>query len=204
MEGGIPERKIAIKPNAVHPDPGVGNGKGNFALYVGRLSSEKGIDVLIESWPKAPSRPPLIVVGDGPLLSLVTQAASKWPDIRWVGRKSLEEVHELMRAASFLVVPSRVYEGFPRTIVESFAAGTPVMASAHGAMPHLIEHERTGLLFRPADADDLAAKVAWAHANPEKLAAMRGNARAEYELKYGAERNVRLLLDIYDRARRAA
>jgi glycosyltransferase involved in cell wall biosynthesis len=204
IDGGLPENKILIKPNTVHPDPGAGDGTGGFGLYVGRLSPEKGIDTLIQAWGKLGGRATLKVAGDGPLAPEVARAASRHSGIEWLGRQSSQEVQKLMKSAAFLLFPSKVYEGFPRAIVESFAAGTPVIASNHGAMAHLIDDHDDGLLFRPADADDLAEKVRWAFANSQKLNEMRGAARATYELKYSAGRNVRLLLDIYDKARKAA
>ena len=83
------------------------------------------------------------------------------------------------------------------TIAEAYACGTPVLASRLGAMQEIVHDGCTGLHFTPGDADDLAKKVEWAWAHPEEMRAMGRNARAEYELKYSAERNYNLLLAIY-------
>ena len=94
-----------------------------------------------------------------------------------------------MLNAAFVVVPSRVYETFGRVAVEAFACGTPVIASRLGALAEIVADGRTGLHFTPGDAADLAAKVAWAWAHPEEMAAMGRRARAEYEARYTPERN---------------
>jgi len=200
IEGGLPADKIAVKPNFVHPDPGSGEGRGGFALFVGRLSQEKGLDTLLAAWERLQGRVPLKIVGDGPLASEVAAAAERLDGVEWLGRMPREEVLGLMKQASFLVLPSKVYENFPMTIAEAFATGLPVVASDLGAMASLIDHERTGLHFRPGDAEDLAAKVEWMLSHPKALDQMRKEARAEYEAKYTAERNYRMLMEIYARA----
>ncbi len=200
IEGGLPADKIAVKPNFVHPDPGSGEGRGGFALFVGRLSQEKGLDTLLAAWERLQGRVPLKIVGDGPLASEVAAAAERLDGVEWLGRKPREEVLDLMKQASFLIFPSRGYEGFPMTIAEAFATGLPVVASNLGAMASLIDHERTGLHFRPGDEEDLAAKVEWMLSHPEALDQMRKETRAEYEAKYTAERNYRMLMEIYARA----
>ncbi len=197
IQGGLPAEKIVVKPNFVDPDPGVGSGNGGYALYVGRISVEKGIDILLEAWSKLSIPVPLKIVGDGPLRDLVVQATRRFDHIEWLGRKPMSEVHELMGEAMFLVFPSKWYETFGRVAIEAFAKGTPVIASKIGAIAELIDHMHTGLHFQPSEPEDLAAKVDWALANPQKLALMRGEARAEYEAKYTAEINYQQLIDIY-------
>ena len=197
IQGGLPAEKIVVKPNFVDPDPGVGSGSGGYALYVGRISVEKGIDVLLEAWEKLSMPVPLKIVGDGPLADLVVQATKRFASIEWLGRRPMSEVHKLMGEAMFLVFPSKWYETFGRVAIEAFAKGTPVIASKIGAMVELINDEHTGLHFQPSVPEDLAAKVEWALANPQKLALMRGEARAEYEAKYTAEINYQQLIDIY-------
>ena len=200
IEGGLPADKIAVKPNFVHPDPGPGEGRGGFALFVGRLSPEKGLDTLLAAWEQLQGRAPLKIVGDGPLASEVAAAVQRLEGVEWLGRKPREEVLDLMKQASFLVMPSKVYENFPMTIAEVFATGLPVVASNLGAMATLIDNERTGLHFQPGNPEDLAAKIEWLLSHPEALARMRKEARAEYEAKYTAERNYQMLMGIYQRA----
>lgn len=200
IQAGFPPEKLVVKPNFVHPDPGVGSGKGGYALFVGRLSPEKGIGTLLKAWENLGGRVPLKIVGDGPLAEEVRRAAERMPGVEWLGRKAPDEVYALMGEAAFLVFPSEWYEGFPRVIAEAFAKGLPVLATALGAQGTIIEDGRTGLLFRPGDPEDLAAQVAWLWEHPKELARMRQEARREYEEKYTAERNYQLLMEIYGQA----
>lgn len=201
IEGGFPANKIVVKPNFVHPDPGTGEGQGGYALFVGRLSAEKGLDTLLAAWEQLGAKIPLKIVGDGPLASWVVQTAKRLPQIEWLGRRPVEEVYALMGEAMVVIFPSQWYETFGRVAVEAFAKGTPVIAANIGAIAELIEHGRTGLHFRPGDSEDLAAKVEWALAHPGELACMRRSARTEFEAKYTAKENYRRLMEIYTLAR---
>lgn len=204
IEGGLPAEKIVVKPNFVHPDPGMGQGKGGFALYVGRLSVEKGLDTLLAAWEKLDQPIPLKIVGDGPLADQVIDATKRLPQVEWLGRKPMTEVHALMGDAMFLVFPSKWYETFGRVAIEAFAKGTPVVAANIGAIAELVDAGRTGLLFQPGNADDLAAKVCWLLDNPTTIAQMRQEVRIEFEAKYTAEKNYQRLMDIYTQAQAAS
>jgi glycosyltransferase involved in cell wall biosynthesis len=200
VEGGIPAAKLVLKPNFVFPDPGPGSGKGGYALFIGRLVHEKGVEVLLDAWKRIGNRVPLKIIGDGPLAPLLSKAADGGGGITWLGSKSLPDTHEILKEAAFLVFPSIWYEALPRTIVDSFAVGTPVLASDVGAMSRLVADGRTGRHFRTGDPNDLAEKALWLAGQPKELAAMRSAAREEYRLKYTAERNYGMLMDAYQRA----
>jgi glycosyltransferase involved in cell wall biosynthesis len=194
IEGGLRASQIVAKPNFVSPDPGVGRGSTGHALFAGRLSAEKGIGVLASAWKEVPHIP-LLVAGDGPL------AGTEWPKgATWIGRQPRERILELMREARVLIVPSVCYETGPLAVLEAFACGLPVIASNLGSMAEIVAHERTGLLFNPGDAGDLARKVRWAFEHPEAMQAMRAAARREFEEKYTAERNYKMLIGIYEAA----
>ena len=194
IEGGLPASRIVVKPNFVSPDPGVGAGSGEYALFVGRLSAEKGIAVLASAWREL-SQIPLIVAGDGPLAEI------EWPcGANWIGRQPREKILALMREARVLIVPSVCYETGPLAILEAFACGLPVIASNLGSMAEMVTHQRTGLLFNPGDAADLARKVRWAFEHPDAVEGMRAAARREFEEKYTAETNYKMLIGIYEEA----
>ena len=199
IEGGLPAEKIVVKPNFVHPDLSPGEGRGGYALFVGRLSLEKGLDTLFKAWESLGSKITLKIVGDGPLAQQVAESVAKGSEIEYLGYRPLTEVYELMGEAAFLVFPSEWYEGQPRTIIESFAVGTPVVASNLGAMSTLVSPGRTGFHFRPGDSGDLVAQVEWALAHPDELARMRREARAEFEAKYTAQENYLRLKEIYEK-----
>lgn len=200
VESGIPKQRIMVKPNFVYPDPGSGEGGGGYALFVGRLSPEKGVETMLRAWELLDGKIPLKIVGDGPLAGRVSRAAGNLPGIEWLGRRPVGEVYELMGEAEMLVFPSEWYETFGRVAAEAFAKGTPVVAAEIGAIAELVEHKCTGLLFRPGDPEDLVARVEWISAAREEREKMRQNARAEFEKNYTAEENYRRLMGVYKTA----
>jgi glycosyltransferase involved in cell wall biosynthesis len=200
VDGGLPAEKVMVKPNFVHPSPATGLGEGGYALFVGRLSGEKGLSTLLAAWKQLAAEIPLKIAGDGPLADTVRSATKTIPGIEWLGSVPREQVMALMQRAWLLIFPSIVYETFGMSIVEAFAAGLPVVASNLGVMASLVRHGQTGLHFRAGDADDLVAQLRWARSNPARVQEMRQRARAEFEMKYTAERNHEMLMDIYKRA----
>lgn len=200
VEGGLPADKIAIKPNFAYPDPGAGKGKGGHAVFVGRLSAEKGLDTLLKAWRYLGGDVSLKLLGDGPMATAVQDAAAKDSSIQWLGHVSREAVYGLVGEAAFLVLPSRCYENFSMTIVEAFAKGTPVIVPKLGAMAAIVDDGRTGLHFRPGDPADLAAKVRQILADPLGLARMRRAARLEFDRNFTADANHKSLMAIYEQA----
>jgi len=200
IESGLAAEKLVVKPNFVDPDPGIGTGSGGYALFVGRLSAEKGTRTLLQAWRSVGERLPLLVVGDGPLGPDVAAAAGETPGVTWLGKRTPNEIAPLLREATCLVFPSECYETFGRVIVEAFATGTPVVAAGHGAAAELVANGITGVHFRPGDAADLAAKVLHLNSQPALLSAMRAAARSDFEHRFTADVNYRLLLAIYQRA----
>ena len=122
------------------------------------------------------------------------------PGVEQLGPQSSDAVFDRMRTARALILPSICYENFPRTLVEAYACGLPVIASRLGAMAALVQQGQTGLLFNPGDAADLARVLAWALAHPEELARMGQQARRQYELELTGASNYRQLLNIYEEA----
>lgn len=198
VQGGLPAQKIAFKTNFLYPVPEIGSGSGNFALFVGRLAPEKGTNVMLEAWKQLGNKIPLKIVGDGPLAPQVAAAAQNIPGVEWLGRKPLGEVYELMRNASFLVIPSEWYETFGRVGIEALATGTPLLVSNIGALAELVESDSNGLLFDPGNSEDLAAKANSLIDNPQQLAQMRYEARRSFEAKYLAADNYQRLMEIYN------
>ena len=197
VEGGLPAEKIMVKSNFLLSDPGAGGG-GCYAVFIGRFSEEKGIEIVMRAWEKLASDIPLKVVGDGPLKLRVEEAAKRIPKVKVLGWRRHAEVLDILGNAEFLIFPSTWYEGQSMVIIESFSKGTPVIGSRLGSIAELIKDGRTGLLFNPGDPEDLAAKVDWALAHRAELSSMRAQARLEYETKYSAEQNFQRLMEIYE------
>ena len=198
IRGGLPAARIVVKPN-FRADPGpppAATGSRAGGLFVGRLSQEKGLDTLAAAWRGLDV--PLDVIGDGPIAERIRSQAP--PALRMLGAKDGDTVAAAMARAAFLVMPSIWYEGFPMVLVEAYAAGLPVIASRMGSMAELVVDRETGLLFNPGDPADLADKVRWAVANPDRMAAMGEAARQRYTDLYTPARNYQQLLTIYREA----
>jgi len=201
IEGGIPGKKVVEKPNFISSDPGIGSNEGTYAIFVGRLSHEKGVLTMLEAWKELGHLIPLKVVGVGPLHNSVIEIYNGLPGIEFLGRRSRDEVFELMKSASVLIFPSECYENLPMTILEAYAVGLPVIASDIGSMKSLVLEGLTGIHFMPGNIKDLSEKLKWLLNHPEELSQMRLLARKEYENKYTATKNHQQLMEIYSMAR---
>lgn len=200
VAGGLPAERLVVKPNFLTSDVEPGDGRGHNALFVGRLSEEKGIEVLLAAWQKLTTPVRLTIVGDGPLAGQVAAAASRDARITWLGRLPPAEVYAQIREAAFLVLPSTCYENFPKTIVEAYAHGTPVIASGHGSLTELVAPGINGFTFRAGDASDLATTVTgFPLQGPERLR-LRAQARETFVEHFTAAENWRQLRQIYELA----
>jgi glycosyltransferase involved in cell wall biosynthesis len=199
IEGGLPADRIVVKPNFVLPDPGLGTGSRDYAIFVGRLVDLKGVPTMLAAWKRLSKPIPLVIAGDGPYRPQLEAelAGNGLSAVQYRGRLSRPETLAAIQGAKFLIFPSEWYEGFPVTIAESFACGTPVIASRLGSMPDIVADGRTGLHFEAGNADDLAQKVEWAWSNGGEIETMSRAARAEFEARYTADRNYEQLIDIY-------
>lgn len=144
LQAGFPPERVLVKPNFAWPAPRR-QGPGEWFLYLGRLSSEKGLSVLFKAW--RPSLGRLLVAGDGPEADRLREVAPA--GIEMLGFIAPADVSSLLSGARALVVPSIWYEGHPRGILEAYAAGVPVIASRIGALPEAVEEGSTGFLVPP-------------------------------------------------------
>lgn len=205
VQAGYPEELLLVKPHFVAEpaDYRLGGG-GDYALYVGRLSPEKGIDVLLDAWRQVGARIGLRIVGSGPLEQRVRAEAVSNSSITFLGQKPRDQVFELMRNALFLVVPSVSYETFGLVAIESLSVGTPVIASNVGALPEVVLDGNNGFLFERGNSKSLASAVDLAVGILTGDNKMRERARASFESRYSTSANYGILMRVYDIARARA
>lgn len=198
---GWPADRIVVKPNFLESDPGPRDQSGDYAVFIGRLSPDKGVGTLIQAWEGLPQRYPLQIIGDGDLRGeLEAKVRERGLNVTFRGHLSREESISTLKRARFLVMPSRGYETFGMVIVEAFACGIPAVASRLGAMQEIVRDCVTGLHFTPGDSTDLAQKIEWAWNNPLEIDAMGREGRREYEERYTAKKNYEMLMQVYKEA----
>lgn len=200
IQGGFPPEKVSVKPNFI-ADPFLKNQRvqqRSGALFVGRLSHEKGLVTLMNAW-RAIKNLPLRIAGDGPLQERVTAMDSH--QAIFLGWQPPESISQEMSQASFLIFPSECYENFPLVLVEAFAHGLPIVAPRLGAMSEIVEDGKTGLLFTSRQTDDLIGKIRWMQNHPEACRQMGENARKVYLDRYTPQQNYAMLFTIYQTVR---
>lgn len=195
-QGGLPRERIVVKPNFLPKPPPVGEG-GGYAIYVGRLTPEKGVGTLLRAWRDLRDLP-LKIVGDGSERGEYERfAAAEGLPVEFLGYRSQAEILRLVGGARFQAVPSEWYEGFPMVVLEAYACGTPVLAARIGSLDEIVADGVAGLKFTPGDADDLATQARRLLALPDP-ARMRRRVRQTFDDHYTADKNLNRLLDIYE------
>lgn len=201
MEAGIEEKRIFIKPNYLditHIEPLYGS--GDYIIFLGRLSPEKGLWTLVNAFEKLKDYK-LRIVGTGPLEEPLKEYIKEKgiKNISIEGFKQGKEKDSLLKNALFMVFPSEWYEHFPIVLLEAFAFGKPVIASNIGNMPLIVEDGKSGLHFKAGDAFDLADKIRTLSQNPTDIINMGIYARKKLELEYTPEVNYKILRSIFDK-----
>jgi glycosyltransferase involved in cell wall biosynthesis len=199
---GIAPERIAVKPNPV-PDPGPPGPPGRGAVYAGRLSREKGVDLLLDAWRTLPGATPLAIAGDGPEAPALRARARGIAGVEFLGELPRERVAALLAGCAFAVVPSLCYEVFGLAAAEAMAAGRAVVASDAGALSELVEHGANGLLFRSGDAEGLASACRRLLDDPGLAQAFGREARARYEAELAPAHATERLLALYAEVRAA-
>lgn len=188
--------KVAVKPNFCKPGKPELKHREKHFFFAGRLSEEKGIRMLLQAFSEIDQS--IIIAGDGPLMSEVKNYAEKFPNIKYVGKLTEEELRMHLRSCSALVFPSIWYEGMPMTILEAFSEGCPVIASNLGAPSEMIRHGVNGLHFEPDNAASLMNMIQyWENLGFEEKYEIRKAAHNEYLQSYTPELNCKMLLSIY-------
>jgi glycosyltransferase involved in cell wall biosynthesis len=198
VEWGWPRDRFRYVPNwldatAIEPDPR----PGDYFLYLGRLSSEKGIATLIVAAKQAGVR--LAVAGEGPLRPSLEALADGAADrIEFLGFRRGDDLARIVRGARAVVAPSECYENAPLSVLEALAAAKPLIGSRIGGIPELVDEGRSGWLFPAGDVDALAALLTKVEAMPDAvLAGMGREGRARVERDFGRQGYVDAMLALY-------
>ena len=190
IQAGFDPDRVVVKPNFAWPAARRG-GPGEYFLYLGRLSPEKGLDTLLSAW--RPSLGRLVVVGTGPQESLLTHPPA---NVEFRGRVAPHEIPILAERARALVIPSLCYEAFPRAVVEAYAQGVPVIASRLGALAEVVEDGVSGVHFEAGNLEALEAAMERMLDDEESERLGEGAYRL-WEERYTPEENLRQLEAIY-------
>jgi glycosyltransferase involved in cell wall biosynthesis len=171
---------------------------GNYVVYVGRLSCEKGIYNLINAMGRIANLP-LFIIGEGNIHKELEHYTKfrKYLNIHFLGYKSGSELSDIVKGSAFSILPSICYENNPYAIIEAFALGKPVLGSRIGGIPELIEDNVTGALFTPGDEDDLFLKINNLIKNQNKLLEMGKIARNKIEILSSPESHYKALIKLY-------
>lgn len=203
LHADLPPERVHVVPNPV-ADPGPPAPASGGAVYVGRLSAEKGVDLLLEAWRELPEVP-LTLVGGGPEEPRLRALAGDLSNLRWLGAVPRERALAAIAGSGFVVLPSRVYEVFPMVALEAFSCGRAVVAPDRGALSEVVEDGRSGVHFGSGSASALAAACRALLAAPERVRVLGAEARAVYEERYAPEHTRARLEAVYRAAiRRAA
>src|SRR3989304_3822752 len=201
LEAVITEEKLIHIPNFIklknfEPD----YEPGNYILFVGRLSQEKGVLTLLKAVKGLDIE--LKIVGDGPIRKEYEKYIrnERITNVTFEGYKSGEELKSLYKNSAFVIFPSEWYENAPMTILETSAYGKPIIGSNIGGISEMIINEKTGLLFEPGDYNGLREKMKYLLSNPSLITRMGKDARKRAEEEYNAELHYKRLMEVYGKA----
>jgi len=189
--------QLVVKANSVDDYNSLSfDERADYFLFVGRLSQEKGIQVLLDA--VAHTSYKIVMIGDGPLRGLVESYAQQYPHLQYAGPQAHEEVMVQIQKSKALVVPSVCYEGLPTTVLEAYATGTPVVISDIDNLNQLVTNQLNGLTFQTGNGKDLAAKLSGLYQNTDLWLHLASQARKTYEQSYTHAHNYEQLLRIYE------
>ncbi|SUV02268.1 glycoside hydrolase [Priestia megaterium] len=196
---GLNEDKITVKPNFIEKHIEVGIKKEDQVTFVGRISKEKGLHLLLAAWSKVGSKvnTKLNVIGDGPLRKELESKYQHLSNVNFLGKLDSKDVLSYMSKSKYIIVPSIWYEGFPMTIIESYSVNTPVISSNIGSLKEVVINEVTGFHFENNNINSLenTLKKALHYSDYDKL---QRNINEQYEKKYTPSANFKMLINIYE------
>ncbi len=190
---GFNANRISVKPNALYPSPDFQPKAGSYCLYIGRLSKEKGIQTLVNTWRSNPSLPTLVIAGDGPLRPLL-EANSDLPNLNFLGLQTASAIGEMVENARCLILPSEWNEVCPMSMVEALGAGVPIILSSLESLAEFSADTPAMVTFQTANEEALASTVA---ANFGPLGQQRQSARALFDRHFSSHASIAKLNQIY-------
>ena len=168
----------------------------NQIIYAGRLSKEKGIDILLEVAKRLPSEYHLIIAGIGPEEKKVRNVANSKINVHYLGYQSKQNTISLIHGSDLLIQPS-LMEGMSSTLLEAMGCGTCIIATNVGGNIEIIENNKTGVLIEPNNAEKLLDKISDLLTENEKRFAMSAEG-LKTVVKYDWKQVGKLYLDIYE------
>lgn len=202
VEYGIDENRIEVVPHAIDLEGRAPRYQSeNRIVFVGRLSPEKGVDVLLRAMKEVRGLE-CAIVGDGPQRDHLERLAEELDlsNVTFLGALYGSELDREIARAKAVIIPSQSYETFGLTALEAYAFGKPVIASRIGALPEVVREEETGLLFTPTEPKELAEKLNWLAQNAARADAMGRNGRHLAETEYAPGLHLGRIHRIYKEA----
>ncbi len=198
IKGGFPREQLRVNPYGYDgSDIEPRYDHDGYVLFVGRLSEEKGVQTVIKIAKMLPEVR-FKIVGRGPQMDYLHRLAIGARNVEFLGFRDGDELKELYRGAIALLVPSRVHEIFPLTILEAMAAGKPVIASHVGGVPEVVEDRVTGMLVQPDDVSGWIEAVLRLFYDSELQTRLSRGARHALDTKFRVEDHYRRLIQIYE------
>ena len=197
IRNGFDQARIIVKPNAADVPELVSSGVHDYAVFIGRFSTEKGVITLLDALKRLPAFP-VKLIGSGPLDDYVKQAVSSksFSHVELLGYLPFDDCCRYAADALVSIFPSECYENCPLTVITSLWYGTPVVASHIGGIPDFVP-EQAGWLFEPGNADALAERLQWIYTYRSDVIAMRDSVKAYARDRFSPDTNYRQLLAVY-------
>lgn len=222
IQSGVPADKISVKANYVAHMRKTENSlqtesemlhqsNNPYFLYVGRISDEKGVEYLLDSWNACRSdwllqdaAYDLVIIGGGDIqeklenhVSMYSEALDRGGSIFFLGKQDRKKVLRYMQNALFVVLPSKWFEGFPMTLLEAFNCNAPIIAPDHGAFSEIVEHEKNGYLYDPRETTALSRMLKQAASDKKQYSCMKNYIFNEVLPRYSLSVSYQQLINVY-------
>lgn len=204
IKGGIPPNKVFVKPNFITLDNNIiiKPSDRKDIVFVGRVSEEKGVDLLLKAWEqiKAYDNNNLIIIGDGPEKEKLEKQYNL-QNVKWLGWQDRNNVLKIVSHSKYFIMTSKCYEGFPMVILEAMSKSVPVIVPNHAGFPEIVKEVYSGFLFTPNDVQSIKSTIEKAiELSDKKYEKLCHNSRVKFDEFYSSDINYKMLLEIYRKA----